>query len=396
MNGVVRCPAPFMRFKKIMNEKIGALRFLYPLNGDVMVGEADGIWVDGRLKIRVLLESSAGEHINVNGVPVCRESDGTFSANVLLDGRTNHLQAIDVDSGESETITVYVFAKAYHKYRFTVDDFILAFKDLHENRMVYKSIFDNAYLNIFKQAHDLYGSKVHINAFYESFDGSFNLSMMTDRYKNEFEANSDWLTFSFHARSEMPDLPYLNKTYEEVRRDAMLVLGELRRIVGSASLSNTTTLHWGACNIYGTRALHSLGYRALCAYLTLCRGESYYIDYYKEGEPIVSYHLTHKQVEHTEHRCFYVDTDEDMIFAKLHMVLNAGDLTADRVDAFLDDISSRPSEGGFIQMVIHEQYFYSDYSAYEPDYAQRILTMAKWMYEHGYEPISLGDIIEDS
>jgi hypothetical protein len=379
-----------------MNENSTSPHFIFPVNGDVMVGEADGVWVNNSLKIHVLLKSSADGQITVNGVSAQRENDGTFSADVLLDGRVNRLQAVNADSGESETITVYVFAKAYHKYRFTVDDFILAFRDLHEHRNEYKSIFENAYLGVFKKAHDLYGSKVHINAFYETYDGSFNLSMMTDKYREEFEANSDWLSFSFHSRSEMPDLPYQNKSYDEVRGDALLVIRELRRIVGSSSLRNTTTLHWGACSVNGTRALRSLGYRALCAYLTVCRGENYYTGYYMNGDPIVSYHLTHEQTIHAEHRCFVVDTDEDVVFAKLHMVLNAGDLPANRVEAFLDDLSSRPSEGGFIQMVIHEQYFYPDYAAYEPDYAERILTMARWMHEHGYEPISLSEIIEEN
>ena len=191
----------------------------------------------------------------------------------------------------------------------------------------------------------------------------------------------------------MPDLPYQNKRYEEVREDALLVNRELKRIVGEKALRNTTTLHWGACTVQGTRALRSLGYRALCAYLTFCHSEN--SPCYQNGDPMVSYHLTGEQVAHAEHRCFFVDTEEDMIFAKLHMVLNAGDLTADRVEAFLDELSANPSASACIQMVIHEQYFYPDYVAYEPDYEQRILTMAKWMQTHGYAPMSLSEIIEE-
>ena len=46
-------------------------------------------------------------------------------------------------------------------------------------------------------------------------------------------------------------------------------------------------------------------------------------------------------------------------------------------------------------MVIHEQYFYEDYFNYEPDYAERILTMARWMHVHGYRSASLSEMIRE-
>ncbi|MBQ8310565.1 MAG: hypothetical protein IJX80_06105 [Clostridia bacterium] len=36
----------------------------------------------------------------------------------------------------------------------------------------------------------------------------FNLSMRTDKFKEEFHANADWLKLSFHAKSEFPPKPY--------------------------------------------------------------------------------------------------------------------------------------------------------------------------------------------
>ncbi len=371
-------------------------QFIFPIQGDVMVGQADGVLTDEGLQIRSLVKAANAQRITVNGVEAKREEAGIFSAKVILDGRVNRLEALDPDKNQGQTITVYNFQKAYHKYRFTVDDFIRGFEDIHLHRNEYSSIFENPYLKIFKDAHDKYGSKVHINAFYETGDGSFDLSQMTDRFRDEFTANAEWLSFSFHARREHPDLPYQDKSYDEVKKDCLLVTNELRRIVGSAALRNTTTLHWGGSSVYGTRALRALGYRALCAYLILCHGEDYYKGVYEDGQPIVSYHLSREQVEHAEHRCFWVDTEEDVVFAKLHMVLNAGDLTANRVEAFLDDLSARPTESGFIQMVIHEQHFYPDYVAYEPDYRQRIMMMADWMQRHGYTPASLSDIIEEN
>lgn len=36
----------------------------------------------------------------------------------------------------------------------------------------------------------------------------------------------------------------------------------------------------------------------------------------------------------------------------------------------------------------HEQYFYSDYVAYQPDYGDKIMLMAKIMHENGYRYIT--------
>lgn len=367
--------------------------FLFPRDGDVMVGGADGAVCDGGLMITAVIAAPAGAAVLVNGMPARRNAEGLFEADVLLDGPHNRLEATDATTSAGETVTVYVFWRAWRTYRFTVDDFIRSFQNLNEHRDVYGSIFEDPYLGLFRDAHLLYGSRVHINAFYGTDDGAFDLSMMTDRFRPEFEANADWLSFSFHALREHPDQPYRSVGYETMKRDCMRAVGELRRVVGDAALRDTTTLHWGASNLEGARALRAMGYRALCGYFTFCRGEPHYEGCYEQGEPIVSYYLKQEQVANLEHRCFWVDTREDIVFARLHMVLNAGDLTADRVAPFLDALYARPAESGFIQMVIHEQHFYPDYTAYESDYRERIMEMARWMQEHGYRPVSLSDVI---
>ena len=54
-------------------------------------------------------------------------------------------------------------------------------------------------------------------------DGSFNLSMFPDKYKQEFAKNADWLRFSFHSLANKPDRPYKNATYEQVMREGRIV-----------------------------------------------------------------------------------------------------------------------------------------------------------------------------
>ena len=52
-----------------------------------MVGEADGVWVDGGPKITAVIEGGGAERLTVNGRPAHKGTDGSFSAEVLLDGR---------------------------------------------------------------------------------------------------------------------------------------------------------------------------------------------------------------------------------------------------------------------------------------------------------------------
>ena len=71
-----------------------------------------------------------------------------------------------------------------------------------------------------------------------------------------FEKNSDWLRFSFHALHNDPSFPYERSKPEELKDDYMLVLNELRRIVGCAATNETTTIHYvaatkEACSLLG-------------------------------------------------------------------------------------------------------------------------------------------------
>jgi hypothetical protein len=40
-----------------------------------------------------------------------------------------------------------------------------------------------------------------------------------------------------------------------------------------------------------------------------------------------------------------------------------------------------------MELMIHEQYFYPDYQAYEPDYRQRVERAIEWVTKRGYKPV---------
>ena len=65
-----------------------------------------------------------------------------------------------------------------------------------------------------------------MNLFYR--EGDFNLSMMTDRFKDEWQDNASWLKLSFHSDFENVD-PYINSGYQEVFNDCNAVQKEIKR-----------------------------------------------------------------------------------------------------------------------------------------------------------------------
>ena len=97
---------------------------------------------------------------------------------------------------------------------FTVDDNIRCLRELTAGS--YRSIFEHPYLGMYFGLHEKYGLKVQLNLFYKTDD--FDLSLMTDRYREEWQANSDWLKLSFHSEAETVK-PYEHSGYDKVFDD---------------------------------------------------------------------------------------------------------------------------------------------------------------------------------
>ena len=43
-------------------------------------------------------------------------------------------------------------------------------------------------------------------------------------------------------------------------------------------------------------------------------------------------------------------------------------------------------------LLIHEQYFYEDYSDYEADYRERVFRTVKWCHDNGYRPATITSV----
>ena len=365
-------------------------RFLFPIDGD-FVNERDGERCGDGVEIVVCVSSTKGCHVTVNGADA-QETDDGYRAKAYVRAGENRLLARNETDGSEDAVQVYFAPQAVGKWRISSDDNILFLADITAHKEEYTSIFDNPYLAVYRKAHELYGAKVHLNLFY-SFDRvaaanfgndrpDFDLSMMTDRFRAEWEENADWLKLSFHAYAEHPDRPYKNASPERITADFLAVKREVVRFAGEKTFSNdVTTIHFGEANPACVAALRDLGHKALTGYFELD----------ESGNPLVAYYAPVELTLHVGERDFWRDTAMGMSFGRIDRVTNIG--TIESVMADMEQILHHPHRGGFVSIMIHEQYFYQDYVGYLADFEKRVLLPAKLLYENGYTGAFVKDVL---
>ncbi|MBE6714262.1 MAG: hypothetical protein E7575_03115 [Ruminococcaceae bacterium] len=252
-------------------------------------------------------------------------------------------------------------------YRFSIDDNIRFLRDLSEKD--HENIFSHPYLALFKRLHDKYGAKFQFNLFY-STEG-FDLSQMTDRYKSQWQECASWLRFSFHSLTETGFAPYIDSDYQTVFDDASRVHREIIRFAGETSLSLFTTIHYCQCSQSALCALRGAGIRGLVGLFSdvpSCYGKEY---------PFLS-------------SPYIYDSASDMYYFTNDIVLNL--FSADDAIKKL----SLSDNKKFIEAMIHEQYFYPDYYAYQPDFERKVEACIKHLASKGRKSIFLEELINDS
>ena len=243
-------------------------------------------------------------------------------------------------------------------YCFTVDDNIRCLQAL--SRGSYASIFEHPYFAMYKRLHERYGLKVQLNLFYEN--GSFNLSEMSDRFKGEWRDNSDWLKMSFHSRLENYQ-PYINSGYDEVFDDCRVVNREIVRFAGEDSLAKTTTIHYCLTTEEGLSALRD---NDVIGLLGLFGTTSSYLRTPEQCDILCSGEVVR---------------DDGISYARIDAVLN--NLKKDEILPTLERYKDRR----FVSVMIHEQYFYSDYPRYQPDFEEKITLAFEFFEQNGFESI---------
>ena len=195
------------------------------------------------LKVTVQGISEGGWPVTVNEQPAVMEGRH-FSADVELTQRVNTVKASVVTpyGTYSQELTLVWDKKSFKRFNFFIDDHSFLFTDLAKQRP--KKAFDHFYLAGLKKIHDQYGLKVTLNSFYHNDHDPFDLKDMPAIWKSEFEENSDWLKFSFHAYSEFPDRPYAEATAETFGKHWDMVQKEIERFAGPKSFIAPVVIHW--------------------------------------------------------------------------------------------------------------------------------------------------------
>jgi len=301
---------------------------------------------------------------------------------------------------------------------FFVDDTIWALRDITRQRPA--SLFENPFFGMLKTAHDRYGVKTQLNLFWctDKFYGAdlFTLADVTDAYREEFAAASAWLKFAFHAEKEFPPYPLVNVSYDEMYRLFRAVEEEVFRFAGKQSFTYGTCVHWLPVSKDGVQALYDCGVRLLACtagditddsnlcYLPQDQAERMLLHRTPQARvfcggiretgldfAICSYnHLSTAESEAIHcTKASAADGEIGMCFKDVyHVTLNITpyDQIETEFAPWLDN--------EYIGICDHEQYFYEDYPAYQPDYAARICKMGELLAKNGFDFIFLEDLVK--
>jgi hypothetical protein len=251
---------------------------------------------------------------------------------------------------------------------FLIDDVVWVLRDVARNRP--RSLFDNPFLAMLKNAYKRYGVKTQLNLFYRL--GDFDLSQMPDCYRREWEAQAHWLKLSFHSKLEN-ELPYISSGYDEVFRDCHDVHCEILRFASEINLAATTTVHYCRATNDGIRALYDNGVRGLLGL------------YGTPKKPRCSYQTTPEQdfmIRNGE-----ISVNNGIAYAGIDVVIN--DCTVDEIHNTLRGLMDR----SFIKLMIHEQYFYPDYVKYQKDFENKLRETFVFLTSHGYRSVFFESLI---
>lgn len=361
------------------------LRLTSPRDGDYL-NRHDGRIEGNALFVPVTGTCPAGASVTVNGV-AATVTDETFVAEAPVTKQDWTITAScgcgDTPDHAQHEIAVIADLNSHRRYRYSIDDNIEFLRELGTQPDSYNSLFDHWYLRFWKAMHDKYGTKVHINTYYEMSDHSWNTSMMPDKWRGEWEANSDWLHLSFHAIQNLPNRIYRDADYDRMAHDYDLVVEQIRRYAGEAVLTNETTVHWAEAPLDACRALKDRGIDILIGLFWLTNGQC-----------TTNYYLDLELTEYINTRDAWQDTREGLTFVTCDAVVNG--LKLAEVIPVLETQTGDPHTGEMIELLIHEQYFRQDRLIVELDGTrtnyfqhevfQKVEDGIRWLAEHGYEP----------
>lgn len=188
------------------------------------------------------------------------------------------------------------------------DDVIQLFADITENQDKYSSVFENKTLKYFKSLNEKYGVVISCYCYYTD-DKGFYLSSATSKFKNEFEANSDWLKFGFHGYNN--DSNYEKLEGQKALSDYNLVISSLLKVVGGKSIDRVPRLHMFKGNESAIEFLISANY-GITGLLSA-------------DDDRITYYFDQEESNELRKQDYYIDTLK-------HITIYPTDLRMERID----------------------------------------------------------------
>jgi hypothetical protein len=348
------------------------LKIDFPFHGAVL-NHRHGMQTEAGLIIEVSGSAPLDTPVSVNGRPARRKFEH-FYAPVELTKFSNEIcVSCQGVRGESQHNIKVVWDKHSRKrYRVSIDDNIFFLRDLYQKKP--KDILSNHYLAILKRLHDQFGSKFTCNLFYKTPEDDFNLSQMPDTWKSQFQEQSDWLRFTWHAYGEFPDRPYQFAEADKVVADLTLIKEQVERFAGPESYCPPTIVHWGGLTASALPALYQQGVRVLSGYFI--RPEQNYD---------ISTGLDDVRANYLSGHDALMDFDSGIVFSHTDIVIN--NTPVEEIVPKLAEYVVDRDNAEIMDLLTHEQYFWPFYFNYVPDHEQRMATAFQYMAEHDYQPV---------
>ena len=243
-------------------------------------------------------------------------------------------------------------------YNFFIDDNIFFFTDIYHQDL--SSIFDHFYLANLKKIHEKYGTLFTLNCFrHNAHETDFDLSLFPDKYRSEFEDNANWLRLAFHADSEQPPRPYKEAHPEKLAEHYTAWEKEMSRIAGEKTLIPPVILHFFDADAAGRKFMRSKGMKLYSV---------------RPGEPS-NYNAEFDQFE------IPVDMFLNLFWSDI---------------AKMQSTVSEKIAAGQQKFLIgsHEQYAYSHYRSYIPEYFEGVDAVCKMLTENDYVPVFYSEMIQ--
>ena len=359
------------RPKILSAQASGAIRIEEPFHGAVL-NRRHGKPVGGGLKIKVSGQAPLNGRVIVNGSPARR--DGTkFTSEIILRQKQTEIAAVSENNfGRGEhRVQVIWDMHSQARYRFSIDDNSFFLRDIAKNN--YASLFDCFYLKNLRGLHSKYGTRFVLNIYYTTEDG-FELPQFPDRYKGEWQDNSDWLKLAFHAYANKPDCPYQNVPASKLMADFDRVAEQIIRFASEQTYSPPTVIHWGMVQPEALKPLYERGVRVLSGYFRR-----------QGGVWDVNYLIDDVRSEYLSRHDALMDFESGIVFSRVDIVCNS--TPVEGIIPTLEPLTKDPNQAEIMDIFTHEQYFWPFYSNYLPDHFKRLDVAIRWLTENGYKPV---------